>query len=135
MPPKRNKPTPPAPARRVDRRVNPVRRESDLALAGLPARVARLETGLESNTAATIRIEAVQSEIHSNTKTLIEMVQGASSIWAFMSKWAGRFRRWSYAAAKWIGAIAIAISATWAATKVVFGVDLSAEILRWWKSR
>lgn len=105
-----------------------MRRESDLALTGLPARVNRLELDMKANTVIT-------QQVYENTRTLIEGIEAASSFWTFMSLWVGRFRRWSYALAKWVGVVAVAVSAVWAATKVVFGADLSHLIVDWWRAR
>lgn len=111
-----------------------MRRASDLAIAALPGRfgemetrVTRIEDGLRINTAVT-------NDIFVNTRTLIEGIQSATSFWAFMARWASRLRRWTYTTAKWVAAIAIALTTTWAAAKAVFNVDLSATIMHWWNS-
>lgn len=87
---------------------------------------AALKSEVAINTAITRRTEA-------NTKDIVDAVANLSSLWAFLSLWGARFRRWSFFTAKWLGVVAGAIVAVWSAANVLFHVDLSAWLLAWWR--
>jgi hypothetical protein len=99
-----------------------MRRESDLVLAGLPARfdemkrrVDRFEIGLAHNTETTERVEK-------NTAHIVSFVDDVTVVWK-----ACKFvRRMTFTAAKWTAAVAGAFTAVAAALHAAGTIDVKA---------
>lgn len=97
-----------------------MRRESDLLLAGIPARFDQiearantLEIGLASNTEMTRKVQQ-------GTATLVAFVADVEVVWKVCKV----LRRAILRVAKWATAVAVAVSATAAALHAVGAVDV-----------
>lgn len=116
----------------VDRRQhNFDRRQTDVVAKALAERVKTLEEwahNIDFKVTEQSRNLAENTDLTRDIKhiaeTVRDAVQGAGALWQFLSKWAGRLKRWSFATAKWVAAVAGAFAAVHAALKGWTNIDI-----------
>lgn len=134
MAPKSHPSRPPRPSlkHRHRERRGAMRRDSDLMLAGLPARfermegdvralgsrVERFEAGLVENNAATERIDG-------NTRQIVAFVSDVQIVW----KACKLIRYFTLRFAKWITILAVSVTSVIAALHAAGSIDVK----EWWK--